>query len=217
MSTVTTLKLAHLPDNLFAYITLYDDVENAAFLQQQLLEGNIDFEYAFIDASVIISSTHLLAAVFRAANDWTNGRLKTKNVHSEIVFCLTMNNNIAESFRRFGISPSTTALYAIKLSTTPSINAATVELHLSKLIQGNPLPFEDARIAEYTDIAKVRKIYKLTDLGRNNLKSTGKGIKGKIDQSEDARIANGGRMKEEAERKELEVMVLGLMALRGAT
>lgn len=42
----------------------------------------------------IISSTHVLAAVFRASNDWLNGRLKSKNVHSEIVFCLSMNNNV---------------------------------------------------------------------------------------------------------------------------
>lgn len=45
----------------------------------------------------IISTTHLLAAVFRAVNDWLNGRLKSKNVHSEIVFCLSMNNNVRHS------------------------------------------------------------------------------------------------------------------------
>ena len=42
----------------------------------------------------IISTTHVLAAVFRAANDFLNGRLKSRNVHSEIVVCLGGNNNV---------------------------------------------------------------------------------------------------------------------------
>lgn len=53
MSSLKTLKLAHLPHDLSAYVGLYDSVKNAAFLQQQLLEGNQAYEYAFIDASVV--------------------------------------------------------------------------------------------------------------------------------------------------------------------
>ncbi|KAL8934709.1 MAG: hypothetical protein Q9211_005088 [Gyalolechia sp. 1 TL-2023] len=234
MSLLKSLKIAHLPDDLLIHIALYDDVKNAAFLQQQLLDGNTAFEYAFLDASVlvrnlmavkIISSTHLLAAVFRAAHDWTSGRLKSKNVHSEIVFCFSMNNNIVESFRRFGISSVTTSLYAVKLSTASSVNVATIEQHLSESIQGNPLPFEEANITKFTDVAKVRKIYKLTDAGRVHNKSTGrvhnkstgKGGKRDTEGNEDARMREYGGEKERVERKELEIMVLGLMALRGAT
>jgi EKC/KEOPS complex subunit CGI121/TPRKB len=35
------------------YVALYRDVQNAAFLRQQLLSGNKEFEYAFIDASMV--------------------------------------------------------------------------------------------------------------------------------------------------------------------
>jgi EKC/KEOPS complex subunit CGI121/TPRKB len=38
---------------------------------------------------------HVLAAVFRAANDYLNNRLKSRNVHSEIVFALSPNNNVS--------------------------------------------------------------------------------------------------------------------------
>jgi hypothetical protein len=48
-----TIHLAHLPPHLPIYITLYHSVQNAAFLRQQLLAGNSDFEYAFIDASMV--------------------------------------------------------------------------------------------------------------------------------------------------------------------
>ncbi len=40
---------------------------------------------------------HVLAAVFRAANDYQNGRIKSRNVHSEIVFALSPNNNVSAS------------------------------------------------------------------------------------------------------------------------
>ncbi|KAL8973724.1 MAG: hypothetical protein Q9197_002038 [Variospora fuerteventurae] len=217
MALLNTLHIAHLPEDLQVYLSLYDEVKNAGFLQQQLLQGNSAFEYAFIDASIIISSNHLLAAVFRAANDWLNGRMKSKNVHSEIVFCLSMNNNIVESFRRFGISPATTSLYAIKVSRTPSVNAATVQQHLSNSIEGKPFPFEESAITRFTDVRKVKKTYKLTDLGRSKVRAGREGGAGKGKAHEDARLANGDNGEEEAERKELEIMVLGLMALRGAT
>ncbi|KAL9010947.1 MAG: hypothetical protein Q9173_004169 [Seirophora scorigena] len=217
MSLRNLVHIAHLPEDLQVYIFPYEEVKNATFLQQQLLQGNSAFEYAFIDASIIISSNHLLAAVFRAAKDWLDGRMKSKNVHSEIVFCLSMNNNIAESFRRFGISPATTSLYAIKVSRTPSVNVATVQQHLSDSIEGNPLPFEERRISKFTDIARVKKTYKLTDLGRGKVRAGRKGGAGKRELHEDAQLANGDSGDEEGERQELEIMVLGLMALRGAT
>ncbi|KAI4104663.1 MAG: hypothetical protein LQ339_003741 [Xanthoria mediterranea] len=205
MSHLQTLELEHLPEDFAVHIALYENVKNAAFLQQQLLQGNTAFEYAFIDASVIVSSTHLLAAIFRAANDKVNDRLKSKNVHSEVVFCLSMNNNIAESFRRFGVSPATTSLYAIKLSTTPSVTASTVQQHLLDSIEGNPVPFSDVEIAKFTDIGKVRKAYKLSDTRKKPGGGSGKGL-------ENSHSCSG-----EAERSGLEGMVLGLMALRGAT
>ena len=113
MPFVQSLNLAHLPPDLAVHIALYSDLQNAPFLRDQLLQGNPDYEYALIDAGVvrrpclevarkamlivmgqIVSTTHVLAAVFRAANDYLNGRLKSRNVHSEIVFSLGANNNV---------------------------------------------------------------------------------------------------------------------------
>ena len=56
MALLQTLHLEHLPTSHTIHIALYRSVKNATFLQQQLLAGNIYFEYAFIDASVVGSS-----------------------------------------------------------------------------------------------------------------------------------------------------------------
>ena len=93
MASVHTVTLEHLPANPL-YIGIFRDVKNVSFLRDQLLTGNSDFEYAFIDASAILSTPHLLAACFRAINDFNAHRLKTRNVHAEIVFSLSPNNNV---------------------------------------------------------------------------------------------------------------------------
>ena len=121
MVALQRFEVAHLPPNLVAHVALFEEVKNAAYLHQQLLQGNPEFEYALIDAACvrgrvmsaiyrlyaeedkILSPTHVLAAVFRASNDYLNGRMKSKNVHSEIVFALSPNNNVSiqrESFPR---------------------------------------------------------------------------------------------------------------------
>lgn len=46
----------------------------------------------------IISPNHVLAAVFRAVNDFLNSRLKSRNVHSEIVFALSPNNSVSKIY-----------------------------------------------------------------------------------------------------------------------
>lgn len=55
MSTLETVALPHLPQYPLC-VGLYTNVKNASFLRQQLLAGNADFEYAFLDASVVCRS-----------------------------------------------------------------------------------------------------------------------------------------------------------------
>lgn len=61
-----SLALEHLPTSHQVHLAMFKDVKNAAFLHQQLLARNAEFEYAFIDASVV--SCHFsIAAVLLIA------------------------------------------------------------------------------------------------------------------------------------------------------
>lgn len=93
-----TLHIEHVPADHHIYGALFRDVQNVDFLQAQLIGKNPEFEYAFIDASVIISRTHLFVAIFRALNTLTEGTLQTPNVHSDIVIGLSPTNNVCFSF-----------------------------------------------------------------------------------------------------------------------
>ncbi len=107
---------------------------------------------------------------------------------------------IAESFRRFGITYTTSNLLVVKLSTSPEITHEDVQQHLKSAIEGTAVEFSDTVLSKMTDMLRVRKIYKV-----NAQAQTG-GKKAK----------SNGAVSEEAEKKELEAVVLGLMALRGA-
>ncbi|KAG6008420.1 hypothetical protein E4U21_004442 [Claviceps maximensis] len=167
--SVETVYIEHIPTAYTIYLSFYRNVQNAAFLHQQLLDRNADFEYAFIDASAVISRRQLLSAVFKAVTSAANGALKTPNVHSEIVLSLNPSNNISDSYRRFGISPSTKDLLVVKVvissESSPSLSREFVETHLTAHIRGDATDAIDANIALATDLPKIRKYYKLNGLG----------------------------------------------------
>ncbi|OJK03111.1 hypothetical protein ASPACDRAFT_113841 [Aspergillus aculeatus ATCC 16872] len=196
-SFVETIELAHLPPSMPVHVALYRDVKNAASLRQQLISGNADFEYAFIDASMVLSRAHALSAVFRAVNDSINGRLKSRNVHSEIVFSFSPANNIAESFRKFGIADSTKDLLVIKVSMTPDVTHDSVATHLSQHVDGSTVPFDDENLSNIADVTKIKKAYKLGAL--------------KTPSSTQANGTQGDGM------RQLELSIMGAIALRGAT
>ncbi|KAM0262770.1 hypothetical protein ACHAQJ_001564 [Trichoderma viride] len=145
----------------------------------------------------IVSRTHLLSAIFKAVNSSANGILKTPNVHSETVVSLSSSSNIADAYRRFGVSPSTTDLFVVKI-TFPSDSipipapADTISQHLRDNVQGDAVPATDENIASITDVRTVRKNYKLNGLAW-------------LDTIKDELV----------KQEEVERLVLGGMALRG--
>ncbi|KAL5050434.1 hypothetical protein BDW71DRAFT_173868 [Aspergillus fruticulosus] len=197
-SSLETIHLPHLPSSLEVHAALYKDIQNAVSLRQQLLSANAAFEYAFIDASMVLSRAHALSAVFRAVNDYLNGRLKSRNIHSEIVFSFSPTNNIADSFRKFGISDTTSNLLVVKVCVTPDVTRESVAAHLAQNIRGTPLPFNDEALSNISDVAKIKKAYKL----------------GSLPSGPPSNQANGASGENE---RQLELSVLGAIALRGAT
>ncbi|KAI0006600.1 CGI121 protein [Xylariaceae sp. FL0662B] len=193
-----TIQLEHLPPTHTVHIGVFRDISNAAFLHQQLLSRNADFEYAFIDASLVTCRLQVLSAVFKAIMIQLGGAMKTPNVHSEIVCSLSPNNNISEAYRRFGIAPTTKDLVVVKVLISPSsaepsaLSPQDVSSHLLSEVQGELAPFTDVTLSQLTDWAKVRKYYKLNGAPA-------------LDGIKDSALKD----------RETELLVLGAMALRG--
>lgn len=104
---------------------------------------------------------------------------------------------IAEAYRRFGVSPATRDLIVVKVTfpsaTSPEPSSAeSVWSHLKEHVLGEAADLTDEALVAITDLSKIRKYYKLNGLNW-------------LDSVEDER----------ARRKELESLILGGMALRG--
>ncbi|KAF3932773.1 hypothetical protein ABW19_dt0206923 [Dactylella cylindrospora] len=201
----TVLALEHLPENWKLHIGLFTSVTNAAHLHSQLLAKNSEYEYAFIDPAILVSHLQPLAAAYRAIRDSLDPKagLRTPNVHSETVFSLSPTHNITDSYRRFGISPTSTSVLAIKIldTNTPGYSEEETLSHLTTIITGEEVPFTTESIRQFTDLAKVKKYYKLKDLGALDKlhEKAGKEVKKKT----------------EAETwRQLHMAILGAMALR---
>lgn len=55
MASASIIRLPHLPYTS-VHVSLFKDVKNAAFLRKQLMEGNAEFEYAFLDATMVTNT-----------------------------------------------------------------------------------------------------------------------------------------------------------------
>lgn len=125
------------------------------------------------------------------------------------MFRLSPNNNIGESYKRFGLTDSTTTLIAVKLSITAdgasadAISGQSVSQHLGDVVQGTSVEIgeQGVELGGCCDVEKVRKAYKLGgDAGS-------KGKKGVV--------VNGSGLAKD-ERKQMESVILGIIALKGS-
>ncbi|KAK7048125.1 kinase binding protein CGI-121-domain-containing protein [Favolaschia claudopus] len=94
----------------------------------------------------------------------SQNNLRTKTVHSEIIWALNPSNNviatlrITEAMRRYGVSDSTTALVVVRVC-GPQLLAEDVERGMDAIVHGNKVSF--ALLKDTTDWSAVKKYHKL--------------------------------------------------------
>ncbi|OCH93225.1 CGI-121-domain-containing protein [Obba rivulosa] len=153
-------------DASHVHIALFKNVSNAAELRSRIVrasllegsEGDLEREavnFAFIDARLICSRVHLQTAIYQAVLAHAQGALRTKTVHSEILWTLNPSNNISEAIRRYGVSDTTAFLIVVRISTA---NDANVLANMQAVVSGELSRFS---LEGITDWASVKKYYKL--------------------------------------------------------
>ncbi|KAF8590272.1 CGI-121-domain-containing protein [Ramaria rubella] len=160
----------HLPAEVSTvHVTLFFNVSNAAQLRNRLIaaanisgdDGEREREavnYAFVEANLITSLLHVQTAVYQAILAYVQGSLRTKTVHSEVLWALSPGHNISEAIKRFGVSDSTKSLLLIRIC-PPSFTPSDFETNAALAVKGNVVPLSSLDIC--TDWELVRKYYKL--------------------------------------------------------
>lgn len=125
------------------------------------------------------------------------------------MFRLSPNNNIGESYRKFGLTDATSSLIAVKLSVkadgsiAEDVTNESVSKHLGDAVQGTSVELgeEGLELGASCDVELIRKMYKLGgDAGK-------KGKKGSVVNG------TGG---EQDKIKDMESVILGIIALKGS-
>ncbi|KAI0706891.1 CGI-121-domain-containing protein [Cerioporus squamosus] len=172
---------SHLPSEFSnVQVALFTDVTNSAEIRSRIvraaqlegLDGETEREavnFAFLDARLICSPLHLQTAVYQAILAQVQGNIRTKTVHSEILWALNPTNNITEAIRRYGVADTTTALIVVRICSPELEN---VEQRMRAVVSGTLSPLN--ALTDITDWASVKKYYKLN--GEPALKAVAKDL-----------------------------------------
>ncbi|RXW23637.1 hypothetical protein EST38_g2208 [Candolleomyces aberdarensis] len=157
----------HVPhDRSSARYALFRNVENAPALRQRIIKastmqgrkGELEKEavnFAFIDARLVAIHQAILAD---SANP---SGLKTKSVHSEVLFNLNPTNNITEALRNYGISDTSTDLVVVRIG-SPDVPDNAIQELMKDVVIGNIVePFE-TELEQLTDWGLVKRYFKLS-------------------------------------------------------
>lgn len=140
------------------HVALYTNVQNSSALLQLVQDQAVDA--ALINARLIVDVFQIHTAAGRALLCDQHGTLTTKTIHGELVFNLSGTRNVAESFRRFGVSAGADAILLCVFDATEERLAA-----LSKLVLGSLVPVD--QLGSYlatSDLTLIKKYYKIQDL-----------------------------------------------------
>ncbi|KAA1090161.1 hypothetical protein PGTUg99_036705 [Puccinia graminis f. sp. tritici] len=155
-------------------VWLFEQVKNTAEIKKALIQASQTndeaeqsrLDWAFIDASMITSRQHLTTAVCQALVTQSHGALKTKTLHSEILWTLSPGTNIMEAIKKFGLGPQTNALLLVKLQPIEGDNQPSKEAlnqAAQALVDGTLVKLDDHLGKSIVNWKELRKIYKLND------------------------------------------------------
>ncbi|KAL9541650.1 hypothetical protein MBANPS3_009004 [Mucor bainieri] len=137
------------------HIALLRNVTNAPELRQRLINQDSTLACSLINAKLVINKLHVLLAANRAVSDESMGKLKTHNVHSEILYDFGTTNNIAKTFITFGIADDTTDVVAVKIGESE----ADAEMHMKECVTGDLLSLD--QLKDITDLKLIANTYQL--------------------------------------------------------
>ncbi|WBW75332.1 EKC/KEOPS complex subunit Cgi121 [Schizosaccharomyces osmophilus] len=140
-------------------VFVFNNVENAEKLHQELIGQNPAYDYAFIDASSIVSVKQIYSATMRALQAQADGQMKSKTLHMEVILSLCPKTEISTALRQFGMSKKSKKIVALRINGAPSEEEELA--HVLKIVQGTHLPFSDETFQKLADMKVVKKNYKL--------------------------------------------------------
>ncbi|XP_077987530.1 EKC/KEOPS complex subunit Tprkb-like [Glandiceps talaboti] len=141
-------------------LALFTEVENCRDLKRSIVEGDVDA--ALLNTSMILDPFQILVAANKAIHVNQHGKMKTRNINSEILFNLSPTNSISDAFKKFGVTDSDTSMLAAILND----NNGEKLNNLIEQVDGVITDLD--QLKNFTDEAKIKKVYKIQDMELTN-------------------------------------------------
>ncbi|KAK9863418.1 hypothetical protein WJX84_001340 [Apatococcus fuscideae] len=138
-------------------VWLFCDVQNSRELREQIVEGALEPEAAFIKASMVPDLFIIRLAAYQALLAHHNGSLTTRSLHSELLFNLSGSKHIAESLKKFGVSEGCSSLLVARFDA-----ASNDGDQIATYVQGNLTPISG--LSSCADPQAIKEAYKILPL-----------------------------------------------------
>ncbi len=144
------------PSSHTIVVFLFVDVSNSAQLQQHLTDGTLDPACALFNAALVPSVFTVQQAAAKAAHSLDRQSLRTRSVHSEIVFNLAGSRHIGPSLAKFGITPECRSVFLVLFD--PGEEAIR---RVPELVMGRNVDLDE--LQSVCDREAIKGAYKISD------------------------------------------------------
>lgn len=147
-------------DKYKAIGTFAVDVQNLKDIKENLIKGNKEYDYGFINAKNVISLEQIYSAYYKVMVDEKSGGMRTRTLHTEMIYDLSPFKNIMDCLNKYGVSKDSNVLLILKIvkseELTKNFINQTLE-NLQKVINGNFVHFSDAELQKHADLKLIEK------------------------------------------------------------
>lgn len=143
---------------------LASNVKNCQEIKENLIKANKDYDYGFINAKNVVSLEQLYSGFYKTVMSQHDGNMKSRTLHTELIYSLSPFKNIMDCLNKFGISKDSNSILIVKIVESETLNndfIKTQQEHLKSIIDGEFLDITDDSLQEITDIKALEKNYKL--------------------------------------------------------
>lgn len=166
----STLKFRQYPEYT-VYYSLFSDisVEKVKQVKQQIISGNLEYDYCYLSIKYIASIEVLSQAIYKAIQNYKNGVMKANTLNAEIILNLSPINNIADALKKFGIDDTRSEVLVVSILKSDQVNDSNLQAINQQLIEQfditskQNIDLTDDLLYKQLDVQKFKKVYKLND------------------------------------------------------
>ncbi|GMM48379.1 Cgi121 protein [Pichia kluyveri] len=143
---------------------LASNVKNCQEIKENLIKANKDYDYGFLNAKNVVSLEQLYSGFYKTVMSQHDGNMKSRTLHTELIYSLSPFKNIMDCLNKFGISKDSNSILIVKIVESETLNnyfIKTQQENLKSIIDGEFLEITDDSLQEITDIKALEKNYKL--------------------------------------------------------